>query len=71
VHWTFIDSAVDQESKHKVPHPYSAAEENAASLTGIRDDDIYFCSGKIRNASVSGQSKTDNQVAARFICTLT
>ncbi len=25
-------------TKHKIPHPYSAAEESAASLTGIRDD---------------------------------
>ncbi len=25
--------------KHKVPHPYSGAEENAPSLTGIRDDE--------------------------------
>jgi len=25
-------------SKHKIPHPCSAAEESAASLTGIRDD---------------------------------
>jgi hypothetical protein len=29
------------EGKHKIPHPYSAAEESAASLTGIRDD-VYF-----------------------------
>jgi len=28
--------------KHKIPHPYSAAEENAASLTGIRDDEAKF-----------------------------
>ena len=29
--------------KHKVPHPYSRAEENARSLTGIRDDDRNYC----------------------------
>jgi hypothetical protein len=28
--------------KRKVPHPCSAAEENAASLTGIRDDEAIF-----------------------------
>jgi len=31
--------ALAKKLKHKVPHPYSAAKENAASLTGIRDDD--------------------------------
>jgi hypothetical protein len=27
--------------KHKVPHPYSQADENACSLTGIRDDEVW------------------------------
>jgi predicted NAD/FAD-binding protein len=26
-------------SKHKVPHPYSRADDNARSLNGVRDDD--------------------------------
>jgi len=30
-----------QITKHKVPHPYSRADENARSLTGIRDDDQF------------------------------
>jgi hypothetical protein len=28
--------------RHKIPHPCSAAYENAASLTGIRDDVFIF-----------------------------
>ena len=26
--------------QHKVPHPYSRADECARSLTGVRDDDV-------------------------------
>ena len=32
--------AVDLEEKHKVPHSYSRAEENARFLDGARDDEI-------------------------------
>jgi hypothetical protein len=34
--------AVGFRIKHKVPHPYSRAGKSARSLTGIRDDDLYF-----------------------------
>jgi hypothetical protein len=27
-------------SEHKVPHPYSGADESAPSLTGVRDDAV-------------------------------
>ena len=32
--------AVDLKEKHKVPHSYSRAEENARFVDGARDDEI-------------------------------
>jgi len=40
-------------TKRKVPHPYSAAEETAASLTGIRDDEGNFVSREFPGSASS------------------
>ena len=38
-----LDGKPVKVTKHKIPHPCSAAEGSAASLTGIRDDDqVWF-----------------------------
>src|SRR5476651_1279987 len=37
-----LDKMPLKKIKHKVPHPYSRADESARSLTGIRDDVANF-----------------------------
>jgi hypothetical protein len=32
-------NTVDSSKKHKVPHSYSSAEENASFVDGVRDDE--------------------------------
>jgi hypothetical protein len=37
--------------KHKIPHPYSRADENARSLNGVRDDVTIFVSLELPEAA--------------------
>jgi hypothetical protein len=40
-------------AKHKVPHPYSGADDNAPSLNGVRDDERFIEPNSISGAFIN------------------